>query len=64
MLPPNTGEVVQGEGDVPFIPINQYREVVEPLQQPRDMEMDNMTDQVSNVFPHLPRHIIQRDLSE
>ena len=64
MPPPSTGGGVQGEEDVPFIPINQYRQVLEPLQQPRDREWENMADQVSNVFPHLPRHVILRDLSE
>ena len=62
--PPSIGGVVQGEEDVPFIPINQYRQVFEPLQQPSDGEVENMADQVSNVFPHIPRHIILMDLSE
>ena len=63
--PPSTEGVDRDEGDVPFIPINQYRQVVEPLQQPReDGEMEGMIEQVRNVFPDLPHHVIQRDLSE
>lgn len=50
------------EDQLPFIPINEYRDVVEPLQQPRDYHMEYQIDQVHQVFPQVPRYAIRQDL--
>ena len=42
---------------VPFGQVSSFF-AIEPLQQPSDGEVENMANQVSNVFPHIPCHII------
>ena len=52
------------EENLPFIPINEYRDVVEPLQRPRDYHLEYQIDQVYQIFPQVPRYVIREDLSE